>query len=238
MEDLIEKIKYKDGININVYRDDTSPSPDRWHSDEVFIVAYHRDFTVKRDDIITKECAIAIARGEEDEGCKEILKKYYLFGLEAYIHGGVVLSFSYEGNFPDRGWDVSQIGFVLVKRGICKNKKEAREIARSLIDEWNDYLSGNVYGYMIEVEDVDGSGNKEEVGGCWGFYGDYNKSGLLEEAKEEAEREYKKRIKMIEELKNKQKDKNITEITLGELLSYEDEIVRRHAIGILKRINR
>lgn len=32
------------------------------------------------------------------------------------------------------------------------------------MDEWNQYLSGDVYGYVIEH-------NGEHVDSCWGFYG-------------------------------------------------------------------
>ncbi len=42
-----------------------------------------------------------------------------------------------------------------------------------MIDIWNDNLSGNVYGYMID----------EINEGCWGYYGDYQTSGLITDAK-------------------------------------------------------
>ena len=51
----------------------------------------------------------------------------------------------------------------------------------NVLEDWNDCLSGNVYGYMIENPDGD------EEGGCWGFYGDPEESGLLVQAKDEAE---------------------------------------------------
>jgi hypothetical protein len=39
-----------------------------------------------------------------------------VFLIEAYVHGGVVLALAYEGRFPDRGWDVSQVGAVFIRK--------------------------------------------------------------------------------------------------------------------------
>ena len=53
---------------------------------------------------------------------KELEKKYHIFGLEAYIHSGVVLALSSECNFSDRQWDVLQLGAVFVARKEWKIK--------------------------------------------------------------------------------------------------------------------
>ena len=51
------------------------------------------------------------------------------------------------------------------------------------------YLSGDVYGYQIENSEGD-----DVCLGCWGFYGDYETSDLLIEAKAEIDEEIEKRI--------------------------------------------
>jgi hypothetical protein len=90
----------------------------------------------------------------------------------------VALALSKEGNFPDRQWDVSQLGFIFCDKKTWRTKAEARETAQSYIETWNDYLSSNVYGYVIETK------AGEEVESCWGFYGDYDaKDGVISEAK-------------------------------------------------------
>ena len=105
-------------------------------------------------------------------------KAFHVFPLEAYIHSGVCLALSREGDFPDRRWDVSQLGAVLVSKKEARTKAKARTIALGLIKTWNDYLSGNVYGF--EIEDASG----QVIDSCWGFYGDYEaKGGALAEAK-------------------------------------------------------
>jgi hypothetical protein len=73
-------------------------------------------------------------------------------------------------------WDTSFKGFCLVDRekGWTWRREKAIKVAQSIVDEWNDYLSGNVWGYNIE----------ETGDSCWGFYGDYNaEDGCLDQAK-------------------------------------------------------
>ncbi len=83
---------------------------------------------------------------------------YFIFPVDAYIHSGVNLSLANTVNYPDRRWDVSTTGYVLVKKDILKDsskheedltEEEANKYAESLIKEWNQYLSGDVYGYKI-----------------------------------------------------------------------------------------
>ena len=164
MEKPVHEENYK-GLTIKIYADDNGGSPKDWGDDGLFLVADHRDFSVNGP------------KKEKPSACIEIYgKTHHVFGLEAYIHSGVVLALSREGNFPDRQWDVSQLGAVFVSKKEFRLKKSARKCAQGLIETWNDYLSGNVYGYNVETEE--GSA----VDSVWGFYGDYDKEGgaLLE----------------------------------------------------------
>ena len=181
-EDAVHEEKFRD-LDIKIYRDENAESPDEWGDENLFLVGYHRDFCVERDDIITKQelidCFTDPKRLEEIElqVVKNTKKKYHIFGLEAYIHSGVSLALSYKGNFPDRRWDVSQLGAVLCAKAEWKTEKKARTMALSHIKTWNDYLMGNVYGYVIEDKD-------EHIDSCYGFYGDHDgKHGALAEAR-------------------------------------------------------
>lgn len=189
MDNKAETINYH-GHTIDIYQDmDYDGNPNDWNDGVVFLVAYHRDFDVRYDEVITKDEAIAIANDEmmDYPRCKEIKKNFHLFGLEAYIHSGVVLALSGEGQFPDRKWDVSQLGFVLVAKKEAKTRLKARKMAEGLISNWNDNLSGNVYGYIIDEGEGEGS--------CWGFYGDWNKNGLVKQAKDDINAMIEARIK-------------------------------------------
>lgn len=168
MRDKIETIEYR-GKEINTYYDTDAQSPDDWGNDECFIVYDHRDFTVERkgynpDDIF-----------ENLQNKKRLYDGYHVFPLYAYIHSGVSLSLG-RNSYPFTcNWDTSFKGFVLVKRqkGWSWTPNKAEKIAQSVVDEWNDYLSGSVYGYNTDS------------GSCWGFYGDEGYKDMIEEAKAE-----------------------------------------------------
>ncbi len=176
--DEVETINYK-GLDINIYPDMDESSPDDWGDDSIFLVAFHSDFTVERKGFDVDTCRALVDKDEIQEGMeyrtKDIKREYHIFSLEAYIHSGVVLALSQEGNFPDRQWDVSQLGLVFIAKSEEKTRAKARKRALSLIETWNDNLSGNVYGYTIE----------DTGDSCWGFYGNYNTNGMLDEARAE-----------------------------------------------------
>lgn len=168
----------KEGIVIKIFNDDDSQSPSADGDTGLFLVGYHRSFWVdapkdSKGYRLFEKNELA-AHLQSNKTYKSLFSPYHIFGLEAYIHSGVSLALSFEGNFPDRQWDVSQLGAVFVSKKEWPDKKRAREAALSLISQWNDHLSGNVYGYKIET--IDG----QELDCCWGFVGDYEKYCLPE----------------------------------------------------------
>ncbi len=109
--------------------------------------------------------------------------------LYMYEHGDIGLSTNnsyYPYNCP---WDAGQLGFVwLEKDKILEEynwkiftKKRIQQIEKRLrqnVEVMHDYVSGNVYGFVVE----DMKGN--HIDSCWGFYGyEHDKSGLLDQAK-------------------------------------------------------
>lgn len=166
-----ENLNYK-GYTIRVVQDEDPESPDGWDDDEVFLVGFSgRNFEVTRDGL---KCP---------EDIEDWRDEYDIFQLDAYIHSGVSLHLS--GSGPSCGWDRGQIGFALVKKRseleqlgqvqTWPDRPSQRKLAEGLVETWNQYLSGDVWGYI--VEDSDG----EEIEALWGCYGsDY----CLEEAKE------------------------------------------------------
>lgn len=132
-------------------------SPAEQGDDGLFLIAGHRDFYVPPSP---KQRNFDI----QDE-INQRSKTHWIFPLEAYIHSGVVLALSGEGNFPDRQWDVSQLGVVFAAKSEWRLSRKAREAALSLVKEWNQYLSGDVWGYVVEDE------NGTHLDSCWGFYG-------------------------------------------------------------------
>ncbi len=169
-KDYVEKYEYK-GYTIKVCQDEDAQAPNEFDNTDTFLVYDHRDFTVKVD---------GYDPGEIFEQCQERKKffydGYFVFPVYAYIHSGVSLSLG-RNTYPFTcNWDTSFKGFCLVKRskGWTWTKEKAYKVAESIVEEWNNYLSGNVYGYVIE--DTDG----ENLESCWGFYGDeYKEDGYM-----------------------------------------------------------
>lgn len=182
MEHVHEE-KYN-GLIIKISYDDQAQSPQEWENDgRVFLVGYHRDFWVDvpacvKGEFTKDELGAHLQNEVENNTAQEFLSKYHIFPLEAYIHSGVVLALRNEGNFPDRRWDVSYLGAVLIAKTEARSRVKARKIALGLIETWNDYLAGRVYGLQIENDQA------QVIDSCWGFYGDYDaKDGALSEAR-------------------------------------------------------
>jgi len=146
---------------VKIYPDDDAEQPEN-DNDDTFLVYAHRDFTVLRNGFKTRE----VFEGVEH---KKTYKGYWVFKVYAYIHGGVSLSVETH-DFPDARWDVSMNGFALVKRQKGSYTREkALPTAQAVVDKWNQYLSGDVYGYKIFNLGLDGK-KGDEVDSSWGYY--------------------------------------------------------------------
>ena len=205
-----QDIEYK-GYKIRILIDDDPESPNEWGDDSTFLVYDHRQFMVKRDGFEPRD--IWEYFNGEDASMGFLYEDYYIFPVEAYIHSGVKLSL-YEADLTCR-FDSSVTGFVLVKSKIESmagikfiTESMAKKRAESLLEIWNQYLSGEIYGFIIEKPNVIYSITKkkfdrlvfendlanlesefdvdhiwEEIDSCWGFYGDPEESGCIDEAK-------------------------------------------------------
>lgn len=178
----IHEEEYK-GVKIKVFSDDTAESPETWGNDDVCFWN-NRELWVENKNVnldIFRSYIDPKEYPDYKEEAKELKKKFHVFGVDAYIHSGISLSLHGEG--MRCSFDTSNyIGCVLVEKKEARTVKKAEVIARGIVACWNDYLGGNVYGYMLEDELMSG-----DFGGCWGFYGDYRTSGLLDEAKSEVD---------------------------------------------------
>jgi hypothetical protein len=187
---------------LRVIRDESAESPDDWGNTDMFLIYDHRQFNIKRKGFDPEDIAQwyqASFRTLDYEG-------YHVFPVAAYIHSGVSLSLT--DSLKRQGWDTSVRGFILVAVELGKSEEKAKEYAQGLIDTWNQYLSGDVWGFELfekvkylkfKKEDLDKILINEEVeycdliklgketveleeeDSCWGFYGsDPKTNGMLE----------------------------------------------------------
>jgi len=178
----MDTIKYR-GFNIEISHSEDPIPPNECEDNINFLVYDHRSFYVKVEGFDPAEIF---------ESTKERQKLFYnghfVFPVFAYIHSGVSLSLS--DNFPDSRWDVSMKGFVLIEKTKGQYfRKKALKIAEAVIEEWNDYLSGNVYSFCVT------SPFGDVIDSCSGWYGDYEKSGMLKEAKASINQEIHSKVK-------------------------------------------
>lgn len=162
------------GIEIKIMYDENYESPNDWGDDYAFLVYSHRQFDVRVKGFVPEDIAEAMQEKEKT------FAGYYYFPVFAYIHGGVSLSLS-KNHYPFTcPWDTSLAGFALVNVKESKDEETAYKAAESLISTWNQYLSGEVFGYT------------SEYGSCWGYYGRESIPYMIKEAKgeiDQAERE-------------------------------------------------
>lgn len=124
-------------------------------------------------------------------------KPVVILPLYLYDHSGITISTS-PFSCP---WDSGQIGFVFVTREKAKKEFRQKRITKKIIEEslrimqaevetYDQYLTGDVYGYKVyEISTCDqGHEHKEMVDSCYGYYGEA-------ECMEEAERVYNYIIK-------------------------------------------
>jgi hypothetical protein len=201
-----EDVYYK-GYKIKIRQDEFAESPDDWGNEDLFLVYDHRQFTVKREgfnplsiynwlyakNIVDFNDDVDGDYQEEVDSYPE-LNSYWIFPVEAYIHSGVYLSL-FSGTKQCR-WDSSVSGYILASKEEFESEEAAKNAAEGLIETWNQYLSGDVCGFIVEKanaiytiskekfdrllfendlstleSEFDVENEWEEVDSCWGFYG-------------------------------------------------------------------
>jgi hypothetical protein len=180
VEDSITITETPEGFEARylVQDDDAEPPED---GDALFLVNYHRDFEVHCDKIITKDDLVNWYRNNFDEykedPCDEkevgkfpLAETYHIFPLSCLVHSGVWLSLHSSFSCDPGGWDTSHVGAILARKREWPEADKAYEAAEGLVETWNQYLTGDVYG--IAKETYDKEKNQLEEESVWGFYGE------------------------------------------------------------------
>lgn len=169
MDHVFEEYE-KDGFRVRIIQDTDPMNPEEGDA-PVYLAHFHRQFEHVSDDLpfASMEGMSAFLDGDWRED-------WAIFPVDSYIHGGIVLALvgSDEANsLPDRRWDVSRVGAILVRKDGGWGGS-LYEVAEAHLKAWNQYLSGDVYGFVIDKAskcDCCGHVDHEDVESCWGFYG-------------------------------------------------------------------
>lgn len=129
--------------------------------------------------------------------------------ISMYEHSGISIWLGSTYGHPDARWDCSSIGFAYVEKATAEKemtqrklkdeqkndwKKWAYDIMESEMKTYNKFVSGEVYGYMIEDEYGE-EGSDTDLCGCWGFY---DKEEMLQEAKDDIDNYLEKKAEIRE----------------------------------------
>lgn len=175
----METIEYKNHkINIEQDQDPQNPRDD---DNLGTMVCFHG-----RYNLGDKDHGLTSDQFKGWEGLKEYLGQelnaYVILPIFMYDHSGITIRttpFSCQ-------WDSGQIGFIYATCDKIKEEFDTMEITQakiqkyleSEINAYDQYLTGDVYGFQIEGELCSHS--------CWGFFGsDHEASGLLTIAESE-----------------------------------------------------
>jgi len=170
----LEVVEYK-GYNIKIYLDEDPENPRTAWDNFGHMICFHSRYNLGDKHDMSLEDA------KELEKSKDVIS----LPLYLYDHSGLTIR-TYPFSCP---WDSGKIGFVYVtkeevrKEYSCKLvTKEIKEkvinLLRSEVEEYNNYLTGEVYGYRI-VDD-----NEEERDSCWGFFGNKGREMILSDCKQ------------------------------------------------------
>ena len=122
-----------------------------------------------------------IEKRQKDLIQKALDKHVVMLPLYLYDHGGITMSTT---PFGCR-WDSGQVGWIYVTREVALKEFGGKIFSKQLkakvlnllegeVKTYDQYLTGDVYGYTVEGEHCDDS--------CWGFFGD-DFSQMIDEAK-------------------------------------------------------
>lgn len=179
MSEPISTYKLSDNKRLCVYQDEDLESPRVWGNIGKLCIRKHRSYD------FPNELDIDFDRQDEYEEMNQInpliqlAKGYYIFDLDCYEHGWIKFSFSGSGmqcNF-DKSNNVGILAIPKELEGAVYTEEQAKEIAKEELKEYNQYLNGEVYGYVVEEQNVwtnEKGDTKTERNSnddsCWGFY--------------------------------------------------------------------
>lgn len=166
-----------DGVTVKLYPDDSPDSPRDW--DNVAVMACdHRRYDLG-------DGTLADLIGRDLDGFKSMahLKRYLGIAKDAAVvmplylidHSGISMSTGSFNYCDPQGWDSGIVGIAWVTRAkaraeLIANEGEtladaARRCIQGEVATYDQYLTGDVYGYVVESQDG------THLDSCWGFYG-------------------------------------------------------------------
>ena len=180
---------------IKVEQDSMAESPREWDNLGT-MTCWHRNYNLGdvngRSTYTEQDDFWFDISGVEDNGedgdlkraRKVAFEKNIMLPLYLYDHSGITMNTT---GFSC-GWDSGTVGWIhvsledvrkeySVKRVSAKLRKRIETYLTNEVETYDNYITGNVYGFTITREDADGE--EIDVDSCWGFFGYQN--GYMDE---------------------------------------------------------
>jgi hypothetical protein len=179
---------------------DNDPMNPRTEWDNFGIIAYkHRNYILGEEEINDPDDFLAGLAGlepDKDNLMERAQKKNVILPVYLYDHSGITISCR-PFSCP---WDSGQVGYIYatyeqirkeynVKHVTTKVIEKVKNRLRSEIETFDNYLTGEVYGFTVEDEDG------EMVDSCSGYYGENGIKDAINTAKDSIDCEIKQRTK-------------------------------------------
>lgn len=162
--EAIETTEYENGYEAQIFFDEHPTSPREW---DCFgkIIAWHPNYSLGE---------INLNKPTMDEVNEAMETPIVVLAIYCYEHSGITISTG-NNQYPFNDiWDSGQVGFIYVDReailkefDVTEITKEivekAKSILQSEIETFDLYLTGQVFGYVVEKDG-------DFVDSCWGFY--------------------------------------------------------------------
>jgi hypothetical protein len=175
-----ELIKEDNGLSVSLIQDEDAQNPREDYDNFGTMVCFHRRYTLgDKHEFSTPD--------EFLEWWKENGKGGELLCLGLLDHSGLHMYSGSGAHWTDSaGWDSGQVGWIyvtaqqirdcfMVKHISKKTRQRAIKNLEGEIETYDQFLTGDVWGYVIEGTD------EEEHDSCWGFFGStYAKTEALE----------------------------------------------------------
>lgn len=186
----LKTLTFKSGHSLEIHSDDDPQSPRDW--DNLGTMAcFHKQYDLGDEkDGINGHGIDHTEFGGWGEMKKWIKYKNpgcVILPLYLFDHSGTTISTTSE-QFrvcDGHGWDWGQVGFIFVSRDKInaeygehggRTDEQIEEYLRNEVAVFDQYLTGDVWGFILREPPAGEGDEGEEVDSCWGFFG----SNLLE----------------------------------------------------------
>ena len=160
----VESIEYKHHT-IHIYYDEEPATPREWDNLGT-MTCFHNRYKLGDDHLMSVEVL------------QELVEEPDVIALPLFLYDHSGISMRTNRSYPfDCPWDSGQVGYIWVskqdvrreysvKRISQKTLERALGVLESEVEIYDQYLTGQVFGYVVENE------AGEHLDSCWGFYGD------------------------------------------------------------------